>query len=102
MLARLTDKRIAIWGYGQEGRAAVATLEQIFPGKTVTVIVRPRELDQLVPEFSHLPHARLVTDASLRDVFCGVDVVIKSPGISPYRADVTEAQNKGVEFTSAR
>ena len=36
-LADLEHARVAIWGYGREGRAALRTLHRRFPGKALSV-----------------------------------------------------------------
>jgi len=140
---------VAVWGYGREGRAAVAALRRRFPKKALTLFCNEEEAAQLraprslTPSLSSLPmgeragvsglsvntSALQQTDAQpphptlspiardggegLQDTALNIvtsnpdvialsafDVVVKSPGISPYKSPVPQAQAAGVRFTS--
>ncbi|MDE1885566.1 MAG: UDP-N-acetylmuramoyl-L-alanine--D-glutamate ligase [Xanthomonadaceae bacterium] len=93
----LVDARVAVWGYGREGRAALAALRRRFPHKQLTLLCAADE------------RAHVSDDANL-DVITGTvaartlqtfDVIVKSPGISPYKPPISEAVAAGVKFTSA-
>ncbi len=128
-IARLEGLRVALWGWGREGRAAYAALraresrvglrrqdaganseagaegkprqrladresERRFPG-AVTLFCTPQEAEE----------ARALGDARLRieteataERLAAFDVVIKSPGISPYRPEAREAAARGTRF----
>jgi UDP-N-acetylmuramoylalanine--D-glutamate ligase len=97
-LADLAGRRVAVWGAGREGRAAWRALRARLPGQRLAVLCRPDEVDE----------ARGFVDAAT-DVVAGdpdaaalarYDVVVKSPGISPYKPPVPEAQAAGVAFVS--
>ncbi|KAA3650301.1 MAG: UDP-N-acetylmuramoyl-L-alanine--D-glutamate ligase [Proteobacteria bacterium] len=83
-LADLAHKKVAIWGYGVEGRATVAYLRQHLPERPLTVLCPEQHADQDGVTFNHQ-----AVNAALLDDF---DVVIKSPGISPYQAAVQDSQ----------
>ncbi|MGK5111066.1 MULTISPECIES: UDP-N-acetylmuramoyl-L-alanine--D-glutamate ligase [unclassified Geodermatophilus] len=77
-LADLAGRRVGVWGHGREGRAAVrAALAAGAAGIVVVDAVPPAPED--LP-----PGARAGTDVA---ALAGCDVVLRSPGISPYRED---------------
>lgn len=96
-LSDLAKARVAIWGYGREGRAAMATIRRRFPQKPLTVFCN-------VDEAKDLPSSGtpcdVVTVAPTASDLSQFDVVIKSPGISAHRTPVPEATRSGVRFTS--
>ena len=86
--ADLVGKRVGIFGFGIEGRAAAARLS----GVCDLVIVD--DADDVGDEV-------LVTGRGGLDALATCDVVLKSPGIPRRRADVLELEGKGVTVTSA-
>jgi UDP-N-acetylmuramoyl-L-alanine---L-glutamate ligase len=96
--AELERADVAIWGYGREGRSALAALRRRFPAKSLTLYCRADESGAL----------RQRDDASLRvidvapdaDALAGHDVVIKSPGISAYKPEILAARDRATRFTS--
>lgn len=51
-LSELAGKRVAIWGFGREGRATLSVLRQQFPGQHITVFCSEAEsasIDSLTP-----------------------------------------------------
>ncbi|HEY7872269.1 MAG TPA: UDP-N-acetylmuramoyl-L-alanine--D-glutamate ligase [Rudaea sp.] len=95
-LADLERARVAVWGFGREGRAALAGLRKRFPRKALTLFCSADEKAQ-VPTDAHLHVVALPPDV---DALSQFDSVIKSPGISPYKSPVPEAMAAGVKFTS--
>lgn len=91
-LAQLLDKKVALWGFGLEGQASLAYLQNKLPDLVLTILCPENEAISAPAQviFDHQ-----TVDATLLSQF---DVVIKSPGISPYQAAVTEAST---QFTSA-
>jgi len=93
-LADLAGLRVAVWGYGREGRAALGVLRARFPTQRIALSAGEAALvpaDAFVDVIADPPDA-----ARLR----AFDVVIKSPGISPYKPPLPEAAAAGVRFVS--
>lgn len=96
--AELEYRRLAIWGSGREGKAALKTLRQRFPDKPLTWIVTAGER---VEALATVPDAVIVvTEGEAEADLSAFEVIVKSPGISPYRSDVEAAKSKGTRFTS--
>lgn len=96
-ISDLDGKRIALWGWGREGRAAHAALRARLPSQPMTVLCTDSEAD-LVAGIGD-PRVQVATAVDA-DVLAAFEVVVKSPGISPYRADVETATARGTAFTS--
>lgn len=86
---------MALWGWGREGRAAHALLRSRLPSLPLTLFCNVAEAAQAAALADPLMHANTnVTGAALGDF----DVVIKSPGISPYSPEALEAQALGARL----
>jgi UDP-N-acetylmuramoyl-L-alanine---L-glutamate ligase len=88
----LRGRRVAIWGFAREGRAALRFLRERDPGLAVTVLDDADAPGIDVPLISGRARIAAAID--------GFDVVVKSPGISLYDPLVVQAQGIGVRFTS--
>lgn len=95
-LAELEHARVAVWGCGREGRAALAALLKRFPGKALTLLCSEAEQKRIAVD----ANLRVITAPPDSATLAQFDVVVKSPGISPYKSPVPEAQAAGVKFTS--
>ena len=95
-LAELAEARVAVWGYGREGRAALAALRRRFPHKQLTLICAEQE----AAGFHRDDKLQVITSPADGAALKQFDVIIKSPGISPYQSPVSEAEAAGVRFTS--
>jgi len=78
LISELCDKVIGIWGLGREGNAVWDYLKKHNIGKEIKVFTNDDEVN-----------------------LNGVDVVIKSPGVSMYKPEIIEAKKNGVKFTSS-
>ncbi len=85
--ADLAGRRVGLWGYGVEGRAARARLE----GTCELVIVDDRDLGGGV----------LVAAEGGLEALARCEVVLKSPGVPRRRADVLALEAGGTLVTSA-
>ncbi|MFY2762968.1 UDP-N-acetylmuramoyl-L-alanine--D-glutamate ligase [Arenimonas sp. MALMAid1274] len=97
-ISELEGKRVAIWGYGREGRAALAALRWNLPSQPVTVFCSPDEATALEEMQDPALRIEIAVDA---EALARHDVVIKSPGISPYASPAADAALEGVRFVSA-
>lgn len=96
-ISELKNKHVALWGFGREGKAAHALLRRRFPEQPITLFSPVSEH----AEAAALNDARLaLREPPTADDLSGFDVVIKSPGISPYRAPADAALAQGACFTS--
>jgi UDP-N-acetylmuramoyl-L-alanine---L-glutamate ligase len=93
-LADLGDRRVAIWGFGREGKAALAALRSRLPQARFTVFCSEAEAADASGA------AIAITSPPDAAALGAFDVVIKSPGISAYRPEIIEAQHNGTLFTS--
>jgi len=91
-IADLAARKVAVWGFGREGRAALSALQSRLPQSRFTVFCSDAEATGL--------HADAVTTPPDAAALSAFDIVIKSPGISAYRPEIIEAQHNGTLFTS--
>ncbi|HUH56418.1 MAG TPA: UDP-N-acetylmuramoyl-L-alanine--D-glutamate ligase, partial [Rhodanobacter sp.] len=96
-IADLGGHRVAIWGFGREGRAALRALRQRCPDQHFTVFCSAAEVEAM-----HAFDAALEVIASEPDAaaLARFDIVVKSPGISAYKPALLAAQAQGTRFTS--
>lgn len=88
-LEELKKKKVAIWGYGIEGKATADYLLLRCKDLSFTVICPADEVPEQFSNKIKFEHHEV--SAQLLDQF---GVVIKSPGISPYQEAVTESNCK--------
>ncbi len=89
----LRDRRIAIWGFAREGRAALRFLRERDPEMAITVLDDAGDIQGID---APLISGRAAIAAAIGDF----DVVVKSPGISLYDPVVAQARANGVRFSS--
>lgn len=96
-IADLVDKRVAIWGFGREGGAALAALRKRQPARPLTLFCSAAEAEAARAFDRALDVIATEPDAT---ALSGFDVVVKSPGISAYKPAITEAKANGTFFSS--
>jgi len=96
-IADFAAKRVAIWGFGREGRAAIHALHKRLPDLPLALYCSESEaaeaqaFDAALRIFPNEPDAVALS---------AYDIVIKSPGISAYKPAIITAQAQGTSFTS--
>lgn len=106
--AELERANVAIWGYGREGRSALAALRRRFPDKPLTLYCSTGEAAMLhdAPDASPAGKADHPRALDVRvqppdaDALSAHDIVIKSPGISAYLPAILAAREHDTRFTS--
>jgi UDP-N-acetylmuramoylalanine--D-glutamate ligase len=97
---RITDlagRRVAIWGFGREGRAAIQALRRRCAGQRFTLFCSAGEVEAAHAFDPALDIIAGEPDAAMLGRF---DVVVKSPGISAYKPALLAAKEQGTQFTS--
>jgi UDP-N-acetylmuramoylalanine--D-glutamate ligase len=94
-ISELEGKRVAIWGYGREGRAALAALRWRLPRQSITVFCSD---DEAAPLRAMEDPNLLIETRVDGDKLAAFEVVIKSPGISPYTSPAVDAALQGTLF----
>lgn len=93
--ASLEGRRVALWGWGREGRAAYRALRSRLPRQALTLFCSEAEAGD----------AAALGDAALSiereaggERLAAFDVVVKSPGISPNKPEAAFAAECGTRF----
>lgn len=94
-ISELEGRRVAIWGYGREGRAALAALRWRLPRQPVTVFCSL--IESAAIEAMEDPNLTIETTVDA-DRLAAFEIVIKSPGISPYTSPAADAALRGTTF----
>jgi UDP-N-acetylmuramoylalanine--D-glutamate ligase len=94
-IRQLEGCRVALWGWGREGRAAHAAIRSRLPHLPLTLFCSTGE----VAAAHALGDAQLTVETEATAArLSAFDVVVKSPGISPYRAEALAAAQQGTRF----
>ena len=97
-VAELGSRRVAVWGLGREGRAAIGFLRMHHPALPLVLLDDARDgriadehRDNTTCAFGSEQIVHMLQD---------VDVIVKSPGVSLYRGEIQAARRRGVQITS--
>src|SRR5271165_817892 len=96
--ADIGTKRVAVWGLGREGRAAIAFLRQRHPSLPLLVLddaAAGRAPDGLGGGIEYAFGADRIAGALDK-----VHIIVKSPGVSLYRREIQAARATGIHVTS--
>ncbi|CAM0999673.1 UDP-N-acetylmuramoyl-L-alanine--D-glutamate ligase [Rhodanobacter sp. Root179] len=95
--ADLQGRRVAVWGFGREGRAAIHALRLRCPQLSLVLFCSAGEVDAARAFDGALEVVAGEPDAAALAPF---DVVVKSPGVSAYKPALLAAQAQGTAVTS--
>lgn len=94
-IASLDGRKVALWGWGREGRAAYRAIRARLPALPLTLFCSTAE----AVEATALHDANLVAETDVSaPTLSAFDIVVKSPGISPYKPEAVAAAQAGTRF----
>ena len=94
-IADLAGRRVALWGWGHEGHAAYRALRTHLPTLALTLFCSAAE----AAEAAALNDALLTIEhVASGERLATFDVVVKSPGISPYKPEAIIAEKQGARL----
>ncbi len=96
--ADLAGRKVGILGLGREGQAALEYLRSVHPGLELALICESPPDKQFAAQLGDKD--RLVTGPLSQAQLERFDLLVRSPGISPYRRSIRAAINAGVEITT--
>jgi UDP-N-acetylmuramoylalanine--D-glutamate ligase len=94
-LASLEGKRVALWGWGREGRAAYDALRSRLPRQALTLFCSEPEAADAASSGDAL---LVIEHEASGERLAAFDVVVKSPGISPNKPEALYAAERGARF----
>lgn len=94
-IASLAGRRIALWGWGREGRAARDALRARLPAQALTLFCSEAEAADANRSADPLLAIEHVASGERLAAF---EVVVKSPGISPNTPEALFAAARGTRF----
>jgi len=96
-IADLDGQRVAVWGFGREGRAAITAIRSRLPQLPLTLFCTDAEVTSAQAFDAALEVCGHEPDATALAMF---DVVVKSPGITAYKPALLAAREAGIRITS--
>jgi UDP-N-acetylmuramoylalanine--D-glutamate ligase len=96
--ADLGARRVAIWGLGREGRAAIGFLRKHHP--KLPLVLLDDAPDARIPKGYGADLACAFGPDRIARALEHIEVIVKSPGVSLYRDDIQSARKSGVRITS--
>jgi UDP-N-acetylmuramoylalanine--D-glutamate ligase len=94
-ISQLDGRRVALWGWAREGRAAWRALRRRLPALPLTLFCAEAEVADAQALGDPLLTIETVASA---DALSAFEIVIKSPGISPYKPEALAAAARGTVF----
>ena len=94
-ISQLEGRRVALWGWGREGRAAHHAVRVRLPSLPLTLFCNEQEAAGAAALGDPLLSVEIEAGAERLSAF---EIVIKSPGISPYTPMAVTAAGAGTRF----
>ena len=98
---RVTDlgsRRVAVWGLGREGRAAIQFLRKHHP--SLPLVLLDDSADARAPDNLGENTTCAFGTERIAAVLPEIEVIVKSPGVSLHRHEVRSARDSGAQITS--
>lgn len=96
----LHGKRVGLWGAGREAQSAYRALSTVASPRSFTVVSNEPVSSEQRAQFSG-GEVPIGFSEDTVAALSGCDVVVRSPGVSRYRPEVSELERAGVSFTTA-
>ena len=96
--ADIGRQRVAVWGLGREGRAAIVFLRERHPN--LPLLMLDDTEDGRAPESLGAGIEFAFGLDRIAGALANVDVIVKSPGVSLYRREIQAARAAGTQVTS--
>jgi UDP-N-acetylmuramoylalanine--D-glutamate ligase len=96
--ADLGSRRVAVWGLAREGRAAIKLLRKHHPN--LPLLLLDDAADASAPDTAGGNITCAFGADRIAGALDGVDVIVKSPGVSLYRPEIRSARENGIAVTS--
>jgi len=94
-IRQLEGRKVALWGWGREGRAAYRAIRSKLPQLALTLFCNAEE----AADAKAIGDAQLSVETEASAARLGAfDIVVKSPGISPYKPEAIAAAEQGARF----
>ena len=94
-ISQLDGLKVALWGWGREGRAAYRAIRARLPGLPLVLFCGAGEATDAAALGDPLLRTQTAVDGEALAAF---DVVVKSPGISPYADAARAATDAGTRL----
>jgi len=97
----ISDKQVAILGFGREGQSTYRTLRRLFGNIPLTVLDQMKELPESARKVvAGDQHLKVVLGNQSFSDLVGFDTIFKSPGVSPFLVELQDAVMRGAVVTS--
>ncbi|MFN2629241.1 MAG: UDP-N-acetylmuramoyl-L-alanine--D-glutamate ligase [Gaiellaceae bacterium] len=99
--SELDGAQVGVWGAGREIRSFATQLAQRLPSARLAIVASDDALDDRARAALKAPAAEFVSGSGVLPALAGCDVVVRSPGVSIYRAEMEELRRQARPVTTA-